>query len=43
MAPHDLKGVPIDVGTVVNAEFTPNNFNPKVYKKPRDFNPERWL
>jgi cytochrome P450 len=38
-ATHTLKGIPIEVGTVLNTEFAPNNFNPEIYKDPHEFIP----
>jgi cytochrome P450 len=43
VAEHDIKGVPMTPGTLLNIMFTPNNYNPLYYNNPFEFNPERWI
>lgn len=41
--PHQIKGIQLDKGHLINASFVPNNYNPVYYDNPFEFNPERWL
>lgn len=40
---HNLKGVNIMEGTLINPVFIGNHFNSAYFKDPYEWNPERWL
>ena len=41
-ADHFVGDVPIEKGTYLNVYSIPNHHNPKHFKDPQEFRPERW-
>ena len=37
-----IKDIPIKKGTIVSTQPKGNHFNPKYFKGPEEFRPERW-
>lgn len=42
MRDHHLSDIPISKGTALSVDILVNQFNPKWFKDPNEFRPERW-